>query len=51
MPKRMPKTSPLRYDQVAQFQTHINGVYVAEDRSALEGAVNNLLRTIQQSHI
>ena len=20
----MPKTSPLRYDQVAQFQTHIN---------------------------
>ena len=51
MPKRMPKTSPLRYDQVAQFQTHINDVYVAEDRSALEGAVNNLLRTIQQSHI
>ena len=47
----MPKTSPLRYDQVAQFQTHINGVYVAEDRSALEGAVNNLLRTMQQSHI
>ena len=51
MPKRMPKTSPLRYDQVAQFQTHINGVFVAEDRSALEGAVNNLLRTMQQSHI
>ena len=27
-----------------------NGVYVGGDRSALEGAINNLLRTTQQSH-
>ena len=25
-------------------------IYMGEDRNALEGAINNLLRTTQQSH-